>query len=206
MSDELGVHAVLIIKTLLERQQTQHQIHRFVNRACAALPPGPDLGTHVLDGRDPGGAQVARQPEVEFGCVDADEYVRFGAKKLPSDARAQAQQSRQMTHYLEQAHHRKRFGRFPALASFGLHFGAGNPEESSIRGVAAQRADQIGAQGVARRLSRNQAHPQRELHACYRTMLRSLRLMNSTKGRISSWVTATFSSSSRAFLNFNPDR
>jgi len=77
--------------------------------------------------------------------------------------------------------------------------------EVDIRRVPAQRLHQIGAQCVARRFSRHQTHPQRHGHR-YRTMLRSLRLMNSTKGRISAWVTAALSSSSRAMLSFSPER
>ncbi len=75
--DKFRVHAVLIVEALLEGQQAQYQVHGLVNAARAALPPRPDLRADVLHRRDAGGVQVARQAQIEFRRVDADEHVRF---------------------------------------------------------------------------------------------------------------------------------
>ncbi len=85
-------------------------------------------------------------------------------------------------------------------------FGPATPKNSVSGAQPAQGVDQIRAQGIARRFSRHQTDSQRNWTMRYRTMLRSLRLMNSTKGRISAWVTAAFSSSSRAAFSFSPER
>ncbi len=89
--------------------------------------------------------------------------------------------------------------------------GPATPKNFASGSQLAQRIDEIGAQGIARRFPRHQTHAQRcqpgaSCARHYRTMLRSLRLMNSTKGRISAWVAAAFSSSSMAALSFSPER
>ena len=48
-----AAHVPVLIKLALEGQQAQHEIHRFVHRVHAALPPRPNLRTHVLHGRNP---------------------------------------------------------------------------------------------------------------------------------------------------------
>ena len=164
MADELRTHAVLIVEALFERQQAQHQIDGFMDAARPALPPRPDLRTHVLHRRNAGGAQVARQAQIEFRRIDADEHVRPGRQEQAPNACAQTQQPRQMAQDLEQAHDGERFGGLPGLASRSLHLRAGNAEEFSARREPAQRMNQIGAQRVARRFARHQTHPQRSRH------------------------------------------
>ena len=89
MADEFGVHAVLVVEALLEGQQAQHQIHGLVNAARPPLPPRPDLGTHVLHGRDAGRVQPAREAQVGIRGVDADENIGTSGQKSSADARQQ---------------------------------------------------------------------------------------------------------------------
>jgi hypothetical protein len=160
MSHELGPHAMLIIETLFKGQQAQHQIHRFMNGARPALTPGPHLRTDVLHSRVPGSAQIVRQPQIEFGGVDADEHIGFGGEEALPDVRPQTQQARQIAQDFEQPHDGQGLRRFPDFASRVLHLRTGNPEELGVRSETAQGADQVRAQRVAGRLSRHQTHTQ----------------------------------------------
>ena len=98
-----------------------------------------------------------------------------------------------------------------SLATGRLHFGPATPKNRAPGASRSQRLDERRTERVARRLARHQTHPQRRRHAeepppAYRTMLRELRLMKSTKGRISGCAAAALSSSSSAAFNLSPDR
>ena len=118
--------------------------------------------------RDARRAQLARQAEIEFRRIDADEHVGRGPQEFAPHARPQPQQPRQIAQDLEQAHDGKRLGRLPGLAACREHLRSGDAEELRVRRQVPQCADQPRAERVARRLSRHQTHPQR--HAAPRLL------------------------------------
>ncbi len=159
----------------------------------------------------PAARNCRASPQIEFRGIDADEHVGLLTQELAPDARAQLEQARQIAQNLKQPHDRKRFGRLPDLAAGGLHFRTRDAEEPRAGCEPLECLDERRTERVARRLARHQTHPQRRRHArslppAYRTMLRELRLMKSTKGRISGCAAAALSSSSSAAFNLSPDR
>ena len=80
MPHELSRDATLAIELLLEGKNHQHLVHVFANALDAALLPGPQLRTDVIDNRDSLRVKLAGQAQVEVrkvdqhGCVGASPF------------------------------------------------------------------------------------------------------------------------------------
>ena len=86
MSDKGDVHPGIPVEFFLEGEDDGHPIHGFPDRLDPALPPGPHLGTDIVENLDavlPGGAG---EREVEIRVIDQDDEVGLLLRRAkPSD-------------------------------------------------------------------------------------------------------------------------
>jgi hypothetical protein len=153
MADELRGEAVLVVETLLEWQQAQHEVEEARHLRDAPLAPGPHLRADVLHRGDAGRVQRRREVQVELGCVHTHEHVWPLGEDAVAHPAAQPEQPRQVRQDLEQAHDREALRRLPALAALRLHPRARDAKELRLRPALAHRADERRAEIVAGQLA-----------------------------------------------------
>ena len=93
--------------------------------------------------------QAARHSQIRIRRIDADKNVRPLRQEHAFDAREEFGEPGQIAQHVEQTHDRQGFGRLPALASRGLHFGSGHTEKFGVRRAPAQGMNQVGTQRIA---------------------------------------------------------
>ena len=100
------------------------------------------------------------QPEVEIGCIDADEQVGTRLDDSPGKRLPQAQQTGQVVQYLEQPHHRQFVRWPPALHAGACHARASHTYEAGMGVVPLDGFDERAAQLIARGLAGHQGNYQ----------------------------------------------
>ena len=90
--DSAHATRVFDVELRLERQQAEHQVGGARHVPDPSRSPGPELRTHVLNGRDTRAAQPLLEAEVEIGRVDADEDVVTLRDESALEVAAQPQQ------------------------------------------------------------------------------------------------------------------
>ncbi|MNF31712.1 hypothetical protein D3C84_124800 [compost metagenome] len=149
MTDETHRHLMGVVELRLERKQGQHQVAGVTNLQHAFLPPGPDGGTDVVHGLDPGTAQFEFEAQVEIRRIDADEQVRFGVDQGLEQASASRQQLRQAAEHFDQAHHRQALHGEIGTQALGLHERAADTDELDLWMTGLQGLHQAGTENVA---------------------------------------------------------
>jgi hypothetical protein len=94
MTDEARLHGVARVEIDLEGQQAQHQIHRSGDVPDPALTPRPHLRADVLHGAQAALLEPAREAQIEFRRIDADEGERLPGQDFTTQPAAQPEQAR----------------------------------------------------------------------------------------------------------------
>jgi hypothetical protein len=170
MADIAHRHAGLLVDRRLEREQAEHARHAARDALDAATAPGPDRRAHVVDGGHTGIAQLALQPQVEIGRIDADEGGRLVPEQAVEQAATDAGQVAVVLEHLEIAAHGQFLGRPPGVEAGRLHARPADADEVDIGPRIAQRLDQVRSQLVARRFAGDHGH--RDAGGHYRMMPR----------------------------------
>ena len=105
--------------------------------------------------------QGALEAEVEVRGIDADEDVGLPGQQALAQARAQAQQPRQVAQHFRQPHHRQFAAVVPGLEAGGAHARTTDAGELRVRKAFAQGRHQPGAEQVARGLAGDEGDARR---------------------------------------------
>ena len=92
MAHKGRLHVVFGIKTLLKREQHQNPVDRTPDLVNAPCAPGPDLWTHIVNGRDTCTPQLFFHSEIEARRIHADENIRRIDKEVCDELCAQTAQ------------------------------------------------------------------------------------------------------------------
>ena len=109
-----------------------------------------------MHGADAARLELALDPEVEVGRIDADVHIGLEFEHAPAQRAAQRQQARQVAQHLGQAHHGQFLGRPPRLQPRRHHARAADAGAAHAGQARAQRLDQAGAEQVAGRFAGHQ--------------------------------------------------
>lgn len=74
--DEGDGNAPVAEKNLFEREDDSQAVYEAPKLLDPALTPSPDLGTDVIEDRDPKSLGAACQEEIEFRIIDEDQEAR----------------------------------------------------------------------------------------------------------------------------------
>ena len=85
-----------------------------------------------MHGADAALLQPLLHAEVEVRGIDADEHIGLPRQHAPTQRAAQAQQTRQVTQYFGQAHHRQFAGIKPRVQACRAHCIAANAGEFGL--------------------------------------------------------------------------
>ena len=149
MADIAHRHAGGLIERLLERIHHQDAVDRARNAPHAPAAPGPDRGAHIVDGGDAGVLELAFEPEVEIGRIDADEEIRPVAQHAFGELAPDAHDLAVVAQRLGIAAHRELLHREMRLEALGRHARPADARELDPRPARLQRRDQMGGQQVA---------------------------------------------------------
>ena len=130
MPHEARRHAMPRVKLGFERQQAKNSVAGFSDAAHPSLPPRPHLRTHVLHRWHARPLETARNPQIEFRRIDADEDRRTPRCQFFDQSTPQAQQPRQMPQDLGKPHERELIARRECLAARFAHARSGNADEA----------------------------------------------------------------------------
>ena len=94
-------------------------------------------------------AQRALQPQVEVGCVNADENVRRIGPPTTTQITTDGEDTGQVAQHFDDAHHRQRLEGVVTDKPCGLHAGTANALEPGVGVAPRQRLNQSRAQEIA---------------------------------------------------------
>src|SRR5690625_2192074 len=115
----------------------------------ASRAPGPYGRGHVMRGALSPAAQLARQAQIEFGCVNADKHIGLPVQNAFFQLAPQSKQARQMANDFRQPHDAELVQIMPGLNAGRLHGGAGYSGELNVWAGFFEAARQAGPQRIA---------------------------------------------------------
>ena len=158
MADELDRALAAAVERRLEREHDGEPVDPARDRAHAAAPPRPDLRADVVEDRNAGPLGGAREPQVELREVDQDAEVGRVLAQAAHEQAIDAEELADVARRFDDAD-RRDLGRVDhRLHPRGAEPGAADPEHLEPGDSRAQRAQEVGAVEVARRLARDHEH------------------------------------------------
>jgi hypothetical protein len=107
MPDKTHLHAVSSVELGLEGQNHRHLINEAFNGPNPAAPPGPDLGTDIVEDFDPETLGSPSKEEVKIRKVDKDNRVRKGLAEVTGDCSPRPVKDPEVSCHLRETHDRQ---------------------------------------------------------------------------------------------------
>jgi hypothetical protein len=133
----------------LEGKQAQHVVHAGRHLLRAPATPGPDGRADEVDGLDARGLQLRFQPQVEIGCIHADEGPWRIGQQAAGQGTADTRDLSVVAQHLDIAAHGQLLVRPPGPKAVCGHARTTDPVGLQPRPALSQPAQQQPGQQVA---------------------------------------------------------